>query len=68
MSIKDFFNIGGSINWVGLELSLTNKQLSINANQEREMSALFMVLGDFGFISYQAWLQDPPVFVLLHDN
>lgn len=54
MGIKDFFNIGGRINRVGLQLSLTNKQLSINANQEREMSAFFMVLGDFGFISYQA--------------
>ena len=62
MSIKDFFNIGGRINWVRLE------HLSINANQEREMSAFFMVLGDFGFISYQAWLQDPPIFVLLHHN
>lgn len=54
MGIKDFFNIGGRINRVELELSLTNKQLSLNVNQEREMSAFFMILNDFGFISNQA--------------
>ena len=55
MGIKDFFNIGGRINRVELELSLTNKKLSLNVNQEREMSTFFMVfLNDFGFISNQA--------------
>lgn len=51
---QSFFNIGCRINRVELELSLTNKQLSLNVNQEREMSAFFMVLNDFGFISNQA--------------
>ena len=55
MGIKDFFfNIGGRINRVELESSLTNKQLSLNVNQEREMPAFFMVLNDFAFISNQA--------------
>lgn len=49
-----FFNIGGRINRVELESSLTNKQLSLNVNQEREMPAFFMVLNDFAFISNQA--------------